>query len=722
MIPKVSIIVPTCNEAENIDLLLERIFAVEGLHPYELEVIFSDGASSDDTCCRVTAWTKRDRRVRLIPNAADEGLSAAVMAGARAASGEFVVVMDADLSHPPERLPDLLSPLVSGQCDMVIGSRYVTGGDTPDWPYARRLSSHIATIPARFFTDVKDPLAGFFGVRRERLAILNRKVCGFKIGLELLATSEETFRVKEVPILFRDRMFGASKMGLRVMLDYIRQLFMLAGVQWLPENGMRLLPLLLTVLITDASLMTMLVEYDLHAADAQILSLLAASMVGGGWLLYRYREEVSKLSHKRLAGYLAGYLSVQLLTAFLRSGLVGQLVHGQGGLGTAGILYIAVAGLVSSYAGSVCYVFSIGRKRLRKNLILRFYALGVFAYLMLLRLVFLGALPPLAEEIEYAQELVRLLGSWNPVGGQEVAATTGSVLSIVIPMRLAIWLLWIASCLCMFSLGRFMYDRDVAFMTSLLFGVLPIYFISGVLLSASSLVIFFWSWALYMLYRALVNETSSGWVWAGAAIGLGVQVSVHLLALLAAIIVFLLVNEDERRRLFSRHPVHAMAAMLCTFIPTLIFWPEKAMGEAYITGWLDHRFQQATGGTILLVVALLLSPSGLLAGGYALYRWLSVSTLEKSRLTLRRERTRRFVIIMLCVPLALFMLPRLFIGAPVALSGVGWLVLLPSMATTVNLRFAEDENRLCRVLQALWWPTIGMLLLGYGVSLHLAVS
>jgi dolichol-phosphate mannosyltransferase len=167
----------------------------------------------------------------------NEGLAAAVVAGARHASGAFVVVIDADLSHPPESIPQLLGPLVANTHDMVIGSRYCRGGGTPDWPLSRKISSRLATLPARFFADVQDPLAGFFAVRRERLAGLNRPVCGFKIGLEILATAEAGFRVTEIPIIFRDRHYGTSKMNGIVVLDYCRQLLSLLWFRCTSKTG-----------------------------------------------------------------------------------------------------------------------------------------------------------------------------------------------------------------------------------------------------------------------------------------------------------------------------------------------------------------------------------------------------------------------------------------------------------------------------------------------------
>ena len=232
----VSIIVPTLNEAGNIDPLLERIFKVRDDHVLDLEVVFVDDASTDGTCAEIKGW-QAAYPVRLVSRTTDDGLAGAVMAGARAAKGEYVVVMDADLSHPPEAIPELLAPLLEGSYDMVIGSRYVPGGATPEWPLQRRISSKLATLPARFFTDAQDPMAGFFALKRRRLAALNRQVCGFKIGLEVLATAEVDLRVTEVPIVFHDRYKGSSKMNAKVIGDYLRQLLLFVGARFLPAAG-----------------------------------------------------------------------------------------------------------------------------------------------------------------------------------------------------------------------------------------------------------------------------------------------------------------------------------------------------------------------------------------------------------------------------------------------------------------------------------------------------
>lgn len=223
----VSVIIPTLNEAENIDYLLERVFRVKHSFRLDFDVLFVDSASSDATCEKVAGWQKRDD-VSILKRQTDDGLAEAVVAAACKAKGKFAVVMDADLSHPPEVLPELIKPLLDGSWDMVIGSRYTAGGSTPDWPLNRRLASRLATIPAQIFTHVKDPLAGFFAVESFRLKSLKGSVRGFKIGLEILAAGGRGLRVKEVPIEFCERSYGVSKMSRGVALDYLIQLLVLA--------------------------------------------------------------------------------------------------------------------------------------------------------------------------------------------------------------------------------------------------------------------------------------------------------------------------------------------------------------------------------------------------------------------------------------------------------------------------------------------------------------
>ena len=223
---RVSIVVPTYREAESLPHLIDRIAKLRSETALDVELLVMDDDSRDGTAelmaARAEPWARLTVRTR------DRGLSAAVIEGLRSACGEVLVAMDADLSHPPERIPAMIGALESG-FDFVVGSRYVEGGTTADdWGFLRWLNSRIATALARPFTSIRDPMSGFFALRRatfERAAALDP--VGYKIALELIVKCH-CLRVGEIPIHFENRRYGESKLTLREQLRYLQHLRRLA--------------------------------------------------------------------------------------------------------------------------------------------------------------------------------------------------------------------------------------------------------------------------------------------------------------------------------------------------------------------------------------------------------------------------------------------------------------------------------------------------------------
>ena len=214
----ISVIVPTLNEAENIAPLVSQILAT-GV-PLR-EIVFVDDRSTDGTQERIRALGQ-DHRTRLIEREPGEvGLASAVMAGAKAAEGDLLLVMDADMSHPPERIGDLLAPLLAGTADMVIGSRYIPGGTTPGWPLWRRMLSRTGAAFAYPLTGTHDSMSGFFAISRAHLLELGSANAGFKIGFETIVRGGRRLRVQEIPIAFRDRSRGHSKMSFAIALKFM---------------------------------------------------------------------------------------------------------------------------------------------------------------------------------------------------------------------------------------------------------------------------------------------------------------------------------------------------------------------------------------------------------------------------------------------------------------------------------------------------------------------
>lgn len=222
---QLSIIVPTYCEADNLTVLIPRVNRVLTEAELDAEIIVVDDDSPDETI-QVCEELAEICPLRLITRKNERGLSTAVIAGLNAASGGILLVMDADLSHPPEKIPELVSALNQRQADFVIGSRYVEGGTTDQsWGWFRKWNSRVATWLSRPFTSARDPLAGFFAIKRQTYLkahqILNP--VGYKIGLELIVKCR-CRNVVEIPIEFTDRVAGSSKLSFKEQLRYLKHL------------------------------------------------------------------------------------------------------------------------------------------------------------------------------------------------------------------------------------------------------------------------------------------------------------------------------------------------------------------------------------------------------------------------------------------------------------------------------------------------------------------
>jgi len=219
----VSVIVPTYNEKENIPELVRRLDRALRKAGMPYEIIIVDDNSPDGTA-EVASKLSRTYPVRVLRRPGKLGLSSAVLDGVKIASGNIIVVMDADLQHPPEAVPSLVKAVLDG-CDVAIGSRYVKGGSVEGWSAFRKLISKGATLIARILLPqarrVKDPMSGFFAFRREVVENgeeMNPK--GFKILLEVLVRGQYE-KVCEIPYTFGTRLAGKSKLGTSEVINYV---------------------------------------------------------------------------------------------------------------------------------------------------------------------------------------------------------------------------------------------------------------------------------------------------------------------------------------------------------------------------------------------------------------------------------------------------------------------------------------------------------------------
>lgn len=222
----VSVIIPTYNEKDNITPLVERIH--QALTGRDHEIICVDDNSTDGTIETAEGLTKR-YPVKLFVRRREKGLATAVIHGIKQASGNIIGVMDADLQHPPEVLPDLLKAMEDG-ADMVFASRYVQGGGCPGWDLSRKIISRAALTASHLLLPasrrVKDPMSGYFMFRRENIDPDKLKPIGYKIALEIMLVG--SFKnIVEVPFIFKERSAGASKLRPQQQIDYLKHIFSL---------------------------------------------------------------------------------------------------------------------------------------------------------------------------------------------------------------------------------------------------------------------------------------------------------------------------------------------------------------------------------------------------------------------------------------------------------------------------------------------------------------
>ncbi|MFZ0627351.1 MAG: polyprenol monophosphomannose synthase [Acidimicrobiia bacterium] len=231
---RVTVVIPTYNEREN----LPHIAAAVTHQGYRLLVV--DDSSPDGTGELATRLAAQDPKISVLIRPTKEGLGPAYAAGfdrAMADGAEVIVEMDADFSHDPKDLPRLVMAIDDG-ADLAIGSRYVPGGSTPDWPWSRRLISKGGNLYARLMlgAPIRDATAGFRAFRSESLARLpyrEAQASGYAFQVEMAWKAHQMgLDVVEVPISFRDRTRGTSKMGTGIVLEAMRLVTVWGLARW----------------------------------------------------------------------------------------------------------------------------------------------------------------------------------------------------------------------------------------------------------------------------------------------------------------------------------------------------------------------------------------------------------------------------------------------------------------------------------------------------------
>jgi dolichol-phosphate mannosyltransferase len=224
--PELSVAVPTYNEAKNIETLVIRIHEALQRAGIREEIIIVDDSSPDGTAALATKMSPA-YPVRAYVRTRREGPGPAILDGIRLATAPIACIMDADLSHPPEALPEMYKLIKEGKALLVIGSRHIRGGGTSRWIWYRKFFSWGARLLGRLLTPVSDLTSGFFMFDRQVLTGAEIDPIGCKVGLELMVKGNHRGKVVEHPIVFLERAAGESKMGWRETRQYLRHLLAL---------------------------------------------------------------------------------------------------------------------------------------------------------------------------------------------------------------------------------------------------------------------------------------------------------------------------------------------------------------------------------------------------------------------------------------------------------------------------------------------------------------
>eukprot|EP01047_Picozoa_sp_COSAG01_P000725 COSAG01_NODE_14_length_41020_cov_40.702133_17_plen_367_part_00 len=273
MKPNVSIVVPTFNEEENIPILIRGIQACLIKAKINHEIIIVDDDSTDNTK-KATLAHEKTGQVKFISRAGKErGLSLSVMEGFEKAKASICVVMDADLSHPIEKLPAMINPILKGEADICVGSRFIDGGGIDGWPWYRRVISKGAAMLSYGLCYMTDPTSGFMSLRKDILKEKKIDPKSWKIVLEIVYKCSELRRI-DIPIIFKDRTYGNSKLTIKEQLAYIKHL------AFLYKDKFKKVKTIIKFIITGSlgvivDMLVFYIAFDINKNDIRLATTLA---------------------------------------------------------------------------------------------------------------------------------------------------------------------------------------------------------------------------------------------------------------------------------------------------------------------------------------------------------------------------------------------------------------------------------------------------------------
>ncbi|MFA1672155.1 glycosyltransferase family 39 protein [Rhizobium mongolense] len=686
--PSISIVVPTLNEAENIDETIGEIIDNVYRH-FTFEIIVTDGGSTDGTCEKVQQWQPA-HPVSLIQNGRGGSLAEDVLSAAAQARFSIVVVLDADGSHPAPSIKALVDAVASSRYDMAIGSRYVDGGATVGWPFYRNALSRLGAALASPFTDVKDPLSGFFAILREQLLDAGTRAKGFKIGLETLFAGGDSLNVCEVPISFFERQKGKSKIGGSQFAAYLSQLIRFCKGTSSFETLQRFSLVGLVGFFLDLLIVASAQTLGADIMVAHIWGFCVATVCN-----YVAHAHFSFRDRPKGGMQLQRFVLVGIMALAMRGGAIATT----SALGLP-MIVVLVAGIIGggivSYIGNDFYVFRGGGQHAAKTR-WRMATVGLVCYVVALRLLYQGAIDLMPQEAyywRYAQYPAWGYFDHPPMVAWLIWLGTAVFGDTEFGVRIGATLCWLVTAYFAFRFADGLFGRMTAFLTLLLLSVLPFFFMIGTVTTPDAPLTAAWAGALYFLQRAILQNRPQAWLRAGVCIGLG-MLSKYTIALLGpATLVFLVLHPMHRRGLLTKWPYLGAVLAFVLFSPVIAWNARHDWASFQFQGSRRWAFEDLVFSTpsLLLFIAILLGPVGLLLGGAGAGR----IALLSDRFDFRGKEA--FLAVFTLVPLFVFTFFSLFHSVKMNWTGPVWLSLLPVMANVVET--ALSRGTMPRLLAA----------------------
>ena len=651
-------------------------------------------------------------------------LAKSIIEGARLCTTDYIVVIDADLSHPVDKIPNLLEPLLADSHDVAVGSRYVKDGGISDWPIHRRLLSWVGGLPARLLTDIKDTTSGFFACKRDCFDNISPNAKGYKILLELLASGLDQFRVTEVPIVFTDRVQGQSKLSKKQLIEYFQRLIELSGGRASPTTAKRFLSVGILGVFIDALIFYLLLDLGWNIGNAHITSFLVAATSN-----YFFNSIWSfEYSHHSLRSWLSKavkFIYFGLIALIVRGGVLAIQINLLGISPELAIYPAILAAAVINYFSASYIVFPSSNKKndVALSISWRVVAVATIAFMLLLRFLYMGTTELIPDEAyywNYKEHLALAYLDHPPLLAWGLWLGTSIFGDNEFGVRIIPFICGVGVIILMFRLTAIMFDKTSAYIAAFLVSVLPFTVATGFLATTDAPQMLFWSACLYFIAKIITRESAYAWIGLGVCIGLG-MLAKYSLALLAMCTVMYITICPSLRQWWKRPVIYISALIsIALFLPVL-YWNAQHDWSSFLfqtTRRFDRPSEFSTH-YLLLHILILLSPVGLY-----LYFNASINIkklLVASKTKLDSQLTTRYIqffLVFTYIPLSVYLYfsfthyPRFHWTAP------AWIALTPlaAYALSPTAKFLSASHYLVKYTIY----TAALLCLLYGAILHYA--